>query len=301
MALIIKIGTRSSLMARQQAVQIQQDLTNLHPEIIFQQVDVSTRGDRDRQRDLREFKRPGIFTTGLERALYEGQVDLAVHSFKDLPTEQHSGLAIGAVTVRQDPADALVTKSGLGLKHLMDGALIGTCSPRRQRLLASLGRHFQCVPVRGNIDTRIRNMDENSTCEALMVAFCGLERLGLAERATHRFEAAEFLTAPAQGTLAIQCRASDAVMLNLLAPLDHASTRLCANAERSLLVHLGGGCGLAVAALGQVINGKIELQGAIHSADGYRRIYGRAGDEIPEKAAAQVAADMIEQGCLSWL
>ncbi len=301
MPMIMKIGTRSSLMARQQAFEIQHDLSNLHPEVIFQQVDVSTRGDRDRQRDLAEFKRPGIFTTGLERALYEGQVDLAVHSFKDLPTEQHPGLVIGAVTARQDPADALVTRSGQGLKHLKDGALIGTCSPRRQRLLASLGRHFRCVPVRGNIDTRIRNMDENSTCEALMVAFCGLERLGLSARATHRFEATEFLTAPAQGALAIQCRASDAVLLNLLAPLDHACTRLCANAERSLLIQLGGGCSLAIAALGQLINGKIELQGAVLSADGHRRIYGMARDENPEKAAAQVAEDMIEQGCLSWL
>ena len=288
-------------MARRQTTQIQEKLARMHPKFCFRQVEISTRGDRDRQRALVEFQRPGIFTSGLERALKEAKIDMAVHSFKDLPTELPPDLVIGAVTAREDPADVLVTKAGLGFEQLEAGARIGTCSPRRQRLLASLGRQFRCVPVRGNIDTRIRHMDENDTCDALMVAVCGLERLGLAERVSHRFEVSKYLTAPAQGALALQCRAADPIMLELLAPLNHAPTQHCTNVERNLLVHLGGGCALAIAALSQLHRRKTELQAAILSPDGQRRIYGSTVDLDPERAAAKVAADMIEQGCLSWL
>lgn len=297
----IRIGTRASLMARRQTAQIQAALARLHPEFRFRQVEISTRGDRDQQRALREFLRPGIFTSGLERALQDAAVDMAVHSFKDLPTELPPDLVIGAVTAREDPADGLVTKAGLDFDQLADGARIGTCSPRRQRLLASLGRQFRCIPVRGNIDTRIRRMDEHDTCDALMVAVCGLERLGLAERVSCRFEVARYFTAPAQGALALQCRAADATLRELLAPLNHAPTQRCTHAERSLLVHLGGRCALAVAALGQLRRGKIALQAAMLSPDGQRRIYSRAVDSDPENAAAKAAADMIAQGCLAWL
>ncbi len=298
---IIRIGTRSSRMARRQATQIQAELARLHPEFCFRQVAISTRGDRDRQRALVEFQRPGIFTSGLERALTEAEVDMAVHSFKDLPTELHPDLVLGAVTAREDPADVVVTRAGLDFAQLPAGARIGTGSPRRQRLLASLGRQFRCIPVRGNIDTRMRHMDENATCEALMVAVCGLQRLGMAERASYRFEVARYFTAPAQGALALQCRAADPGLRKLLAPLNHVPTQRCAHAERSLLVHLGGGCALAVAAWGQLIRGKTVLQAAILSPDGQRRIYSRAADTDPVQAAAQVAADMMEQGCLAWL
>ena len=298
---IVRIGMRSSSMARLQTTQVQQELVKLHPEFCFQQLEISTRGDRDRQRALAEFKRPGIFTSGLERALREKEIDLAVHSFKDLPTEMHPDLVIGAVTAREDPADVLVTKTGLGFEHLEAGARIGTSSPRRQRLLVSLGRRFQCVQVRGNIDTRIRQMDEDSTCEALMVAVCGLERLGLADRVSYRFDVSKYFTAPAQGALALQCRAADPMLGELLAPLNHIPTQQCTNAERSLLVHLGGGCALAVAALSQLIGEKIILQAAILSPDGQRRIYSSAANSDPDRAAAAVAADMIAQGCLAWL
>lgn len=298
---IVKVGTRSSLMARQQAGEVQADLAKQYPEICFHIMEISTRGDRDRKRDLAEFKRPGIFTSGLERALSEGEIDLAVHSYKDLPTVLHPDLVICAVTARLDPADVLVSRTGLGIESLGKGARIGTCSPRRQRLLASLKQDYRMEPVRGNVDTRIRQMDENSTCDALIVAACGLERLGLMDRASHRFEVSQYLTAPAQGALAIQCRAFDEELKELVAVLDHKPTRICADAERKLLVNLGGGCALAVAAFSQILEGKIELQGALLSANGKSRIHSKAWNADPEKTATVVADDMIGKGCLSWL
>ncbi len=298
---IIRIGTRSSLMARRQTTRIQVELTRLYPEFHFRQVEITTRGDQDRQRALTEFPKPGIFTSGLERALHEAEVDMAVHAFKDLPVKLHPDLMIGAVTAREDPADALVTRAGIDFAQLAVGSRIGTGSPRRRRLLASLGRQFQCIQVRGNVDTRIRHMDENATCEALMVAVCGLERLGLAERIAYRFDVARHFTAPAQGALALQCRTADSVLRRLLAPLNHVPTQRCVHAERSLLVHLGGGCALAVATLSRLIRGEIVLEAALMSPDGQRRIYGRATDADPGHTAAQVAADMIAQGCLAWL
>lgn len=297
----VRIGTRSSMMARNQASEVGLELARQHPEVQFEIVEISTRGDRDRKRVLADFKRPGIFTSGLERALCEGEIDLAVHSYKDLPTLVHPELTICSVTARLDPSDVLVTRSGLGIEHLRDGARIGTCSPRRQRLLASLGRNLKCEPVRGNVDTRIKRMDDESTCEGLIIAACGLERLGMLDRESYRFEVRDYLTAPAQGALALQCRAQDGEMKELLVLLDHEPTRICAGAERMLLVNLGGGCALAVAAFGQLVKGKIKLEGSILSVNGQERIHSKVEDADPGRAAARIAADMIEQGCLSWL
>lgn len=294
-----RIGSRSSRMARIGAEKVEADLARLHPHMIFERVEVSTRGDRDRKRALSDFRRPGIFTSGLEEALHRGQVDVAVHSFKDLPTELHPELEIGAVTRREDPADALVLKRGLD--KLQNGSRIGTSSPRRQRIIASLGGDHVAVPVRGNIDTRIRNMDREDSCEALLVAACGLERLGQTSRASCRFDLEYYFTAPAQGTLALQCRAADERAAEVLKPLDHCSTRQAADAERELLKQLGGGCALAVAAWGRVTDCGIVLQGGIWSRDGAERISGKARSDSPRGAAIQVAGLMIEQGCLSWL
>lgn len=297
----IRIGTRGSRMARIQAAQVQQTLCARYPHLHFRLVTIHARGDIQADRPLREFVRPGIFTSALEQALHAGRIHLAVHSFKDLPADMHRDCVIGAVLPRGDPADALVTRGHAGLADLAAGARIGTSSPRRARMLASLDRGFHPVPIRGNIDTRIRRLDEGRDWDALVVAACGLDRLDLADRIAHRFDLRQHLTAPAQGALAVQCMAGAQEIRALIAPLDHMPTRYCTEAERSVLAYLGGGCALALAAWGQMTDGLIHLDAGLLSYDGREAIRCTARGHQPATVGRELARKLRQAGCLTLL
>ncbi len=287
-------------MALNQATRVQNLLQAHHPDLHFEVVTVSTRGDAQPARALQDFRRPGIFTSSLARALHERQVQVAVHAYKDLPIQMSPELALGAVLPRDDPGDALVTKDSIAITHLPPGTRIGTSSPRRARMVRSLDSGWRVEPIRGNVDTRIAQVDRG-TCDGVIVATCGLYRLGLAYRIVHRFDIREFLTAPAQGAVALQCLAGDRAIHELLRVLHHPPTQVATAAERGLLHHLGGGCALPTAAYARMVGEQIELHGLIWSPDGRDSIRGSVQGTDPHAVSKQLADFMIAQGCQSWL
>ncbi len=296
----IGIGTRASRMALSQTARVQALLQAQHPDLHFEVVTVNTRGDAQPARALQDFRRPGIFTSSLEQALCEREVDIAVHAYKDLPIRMAPELALAAVLPRDDPGDALVTRGHVRLAALPAGARIGTSSPRRARMVRSLRQDWQVVPIRGNVDTRIGKLADG-TCDGIIVAACGLYRLGLEHRIVHRFDLCKFLTAPAQGAVALQCLASDRDIHTLLQTLHHEPTHLATAAERGLLYHLGGGCALPTAAFAHMEADRIVLRGRIWSPDGQQAIGGSVRGHDPDAVSQQLAQYMITQGCQAWL
>ncbi len=299
----VKIGTRASRMALNQAARVQGLLQQHYPALHFELVTITTRGDAQPHRTLRDFQRPGIFTSALTRALNECRIHVAVHSFKDLPVQMPCNPVLGAVLQRDDPSDALVTYRHTRIADLPAGARIGTSSPRRERMVRSLNRDWQVVPIRGNVDTRLAQLDaeQKRAYDGVIVATCGLYRLGLAHRIVHRFDVNEFLTAPAQGAVAVQCRATEPAVRELLAILNHEPTYRATMAERGLLYHLGGGCALPTAAYARVDGQHIELHGRIWSPDGRDSIRSKAQGSDPHRVSQQLAAHMMQQGCQAWL
>lgn len=297
----ITIGTRKSRMAQYQADQIRKRLAESFPGMPFRLVTVATAGDAHPALSLQAFQRPGIFTSGLEAALLEKRVDLAVHSLKDLPLAGPREIALGAVLRREEPADALVIRNGRGWRDLERGACIGTSSPRRERMLRSLGQAFRPMPVRGNVDTRVRRLDQGAAGDALVVAACGLRRLGLTHRIALEFKVEEYLTAPGQGAVAIQCLAQNQEIRELARPLHDEPTFQCTLAERTLLEGLGGGCALAVAAYACMEGKDICLHGLIRSRDGQTAVRRSARHRDPRRAAHQAAQALIGAGGLALL
>jgi len=213
----------------------------------------------------------GVFVSALRDALLAKDIDFAVHSYKDLPTAPSDGLRIAAVPAREDPRDALIARDGLNLAELPGGATIGTGSVRRIAQLGALGRGWQCVPIRGNVDTRLRKVADGEL-DAVILARAGLARLGRAAEATEVLDPMLMLPAPAQGALAVECRTDDVELVELLAALDDPATRAAVAAERSLLAVLEAGCSAPVAALAEVAEGdegmEIYLRGGVFSPDG---------------------------------
>jgi hydroxymethylbilane synthase len=213
----------------------------------------------------------GVFVSALRDALLNKEIDLAVHSFKDLPTAAAEGLVVAAIPVRADARDALVARGGLTLNELPDDAKIGTGALRRIAQINALGRRLTAVPLRGNVDTRLRKLAEGEF-DAIVLAHAGLSRLGRAGEATEVLDPLLMLPAPAQGALAIECRDDDAELREILAALDDEYTRAAVTAERALLAELEAGCSAPIAALAEVAEGdegpEIYLRGAVFSPDG---------------------------------
>lgn len=213
----------------------------------------------------------GVFVSALRDALLNKEIDFAVHSYKDLPTAPADGLVIAAVPTREDPRDALIARDGMTLNELPDGARIGTGALRRIAQLNALGRRISAVPLRGNVDTRLRKLAEGEF-DAIVVAHAGLARLGRAGEATEVLDPLLMLPAPAQGALAVECREDDAELREILAALDDEYTRAAVAAERALLAELEAGCSAPIAALAEVAEGdegpEIYLRGAVFSPDG---------------------------------
>ena len=258
---------------------------------------IKTTGDKLQTASLAASGSKGLFIKEIEEALLAGQVDLAVHSMKDLPTDLPQGLGVAAVPEREDPHDALVSKGGVALQDLPAGARIGTSSLRRQSQLLALRPDLEMVAMRGNVDTRLRKL-ERGDCEALVLAGAGLKRLGFASHITSWFSESEICPAVGQGALAIETSIANSAVNEAVAPLDHPPTHLTVRAERAMLEGLGGGCQLPIAAYSQFGSGKLHLAGVVASPDGTRLLRASAtgAPENPEDVGQRVAADLLRQG-----
>lgn len=256
----LKVGTRGSALAQWQTDHIISALKRLQPHF---QVDIriiKTEGDKDQVRPLAEIGGLGVFTKAIEDALLSHEIDLAVHSLKDLPTEIAKGLTIAAIPERQDPRDCLVSRHKVGLLQLPPGALIGTSSARRAAQVLALRPDVQIVPLRGNVDTRLRKA-QSEEYDAVILAAAGITRLGRADEITEYLPLDQILPDPGQGALAVQIRSDDTKLESLVAKLDHAATRAAVTAERSFLRGLGGGCRMPIGAYAQLRDGQLFLRG----------------------------------------
>lgn len=262
------------------------------PELVVRIEIVTTTGDKD-SKPLSIIGGKGVFTRELEEALIDGRIDLAVHSLKDLPTILPEQLELAAMCEREDPRDALVVHGGghVSLRELPPGAVVGTSSPRRLAQAKYLRGDLDVKELRGNVDTRLRKLDEGQY-DALVLAAAGLNRLGLKNRITNLIDPEDMLPAVGQGALAIETRAEDQETRKLVELIDHAPTRLACEGERALLRTLGGGCQLPIAAHGVMKGRDLHLQGLVASVDGTQlirdRISGAADDaESLGKALAE--------------
>ena len=287
---LLRLGTRGSQLALAQARLVAHRLEAAAPGLAVELVTIATAGDRDQATPLAAGERPGWFTTAIQEALQRGEVDIAVHSLKDLPTRRPQGLVIAAVPLREDPRDALVSRTGAPLRSLPSGAVVGTGSPRREAQLRELRPDLDIRPIRGNVETRIRKVREGEY-DAAVVALAGLRRLGLEAEAAEIFGFEELLPAPGQGALAVECRADDARARGLLARIDDPAVRLAVTAERSFLAAIEGGCSFPAAAYAEHFGTTLKLHALV--ASGGRIVRSKMGG--PAETAAGLGRQLAEE------
>jgi len=297
---VLRIGTRASTLARTQTQLVVDAIAAANPGIEVETVHVSTEGDRNTA-PLEQIGGTGVFVSALRDALLAGEIDVAVHSYKDLPTAPVDRIALAAVPLRDDPRDALCARDGLTVLELPAGSKVGTGSPRRVAQLLALDLGWALVPIRGNVDTRLGRV--GADLDAVILAAAGLNRLGRADAITELLDPIQVLPAPAQGALAIECRSSDDAALALLAPLDDPLTRAAVAAERSLLAALEAGCSAPVGALAEVVEGddgelEVFLRGSVTATDGSDAV--RLSETGPLNTADEIgqrlAAELLDLG-----
>ncbi len=292
---MIRLGTRRSALATAQATWVADRLRALGNEVEL--VPIVTTGDVNKA-PLEQIGGTGVFVSALRDALLAGEIDIAVHSLKDLPTAPVDGLAIGAVPVREDPRDVLVARDGLTLGELQQGALVGTGSPRRVAQLDALGLGLECTGIRGNVDTRI-GMVADGKLDAVVLARAGLSRLGRLAEVTETLDPIQVLPAPGQGALGIECRADDTAVLAALVPLEDPATRAAVTAERQMLATLEAGCTAPVGALAEVVEGEdgpeLWLRGALGQEDGVRRLSANGPVDDPVSLGTALANELLER------
>ncbi|HEX9288957.1 MAG TPA: hydroxymethylbilane synthase [Anaeromyxobacteraceae bacterium] len=305
---MIRIATRRSPLAKWQANHVADLLRAREPGVEVRLHELVTKGDKILDVALARVGGKGLFVKEIEDALLAGDAEIAVHSMKDLPAILAEGLVVGAVPEREDPRDALCSPKHGTLAALPRGARVGTSSLRRAAQLKALRPDLQIEMVRGNVETRLRKASEG--LDAVVLAYAGLRRLGLAGHATQVFDPSEMLPAVAQGALALEARGADAATLARLAPLDHAPTRQRVDAERGLLRRLEGGCQVPIAAHATVKDGRVELRALVASLDGARVIRGERsgpgaearalgealGEELLSKGAAEILRELEDVG-----
>jgi hydroxymethylbilane synthase len=296
---IIRIGTRASTLALAQARLVADRLRSEGGEEV-KLVEITSRGDRDHS-DLTQIGGSGVFVSALRDAVLANEVDLAVHSLKDLPTASAPGLVLAAIPEREDPRDVLVARDGLALDQLPRGAVVGTGSPRRAAQINALGLGLRVVPVRGNVDTRLRLVWEHRV-DAVILARAGLSRLGRLDEVTETLDPLLMLPAPGQGALAVECRQGDTALIETVTALDDPITRCEVTAERSLLAALEAGCSAPVGALADVAAGEtgeqLLLRAVVAAIDGspvVRMSMTGAATEASE-LGQKLAQDMLAAG-----
>jgi hydroxymethylbilane synthase len=295
----LRLGTRRSALALAQSTQVAEVLRAAGEQVEL--VEVVTNGDRS-SAPLAQIGGTGVFVTELHQRLAGGEIDLAVHSLKDLPTRPADGLVVAAVPPRADPRDALVDRAGRTLAELPAGTRVGTGSPRRAAQLRALGLGLDVVAVRGNVDTRLRRV-VHGELDAVVLAAAGLARLGRLDEASEVLDPGQMLPAPGQGALAVECRAGDTTLADLISgTLDDAGTRAAVTAERTLLAALEAGCTAPVGALADVALGddgdELYLRAIVAAADGTRvlRLSATAPLADGERLGHRLAADLLDAG-----
>jgi len=300
----LRLGTRASLLALRQAKWVKSQVEKNYPEVGITLVHIKTEGDRI---DIPLFKvgGKGLFVKEIEEALLRGEVDLAVHNAKDLPALIPEGLMLMAFPEREDPRDVLISTDRKSWQEIPLGGKVGTGSLRRQAQLLNLRPDLTIVPLRGNLDTRIKKLS-TLKLNAVVLAAAGLLRMGWEDRVTEYFEPEVMLPAVGQGALAIEGRAGDERVQKVVSSLNHFSTQLAVAAERAFLKRLEGGCQVPIAGLAKVESGKLSLNGLVASFDGRKVIKGKVegpslksedlGRQLAEELLGNGAGDILREG-----
>ncbi|MBC7404807.1 MAG: hydroxymethylbilane synthase [Cytophaga sp.] len=278
------IASRESRLAMWQAEHVRDQLAALYPECVIEILGMTTRGDQILDRALSKVGGKGLFVKELEVAMADGRADLAVHSLKDVPMDLPEGFTLAAILEREDPRDAFVSNHFSCLADLPHGAVVGTSSLRRQALITARYPHLLIHPLRGNLDTRLRKLDQGEYA-AIILAAAGLKRLGLPERIRAYIEPEQSLPAAGQGAMAIEIHTNRPELLAWLAPINHLATAQAVNAERSVSKAFGGSCQIPLAAFATVIEGQMHLRAMVATPDGTRI----AQAEVRGEAAAGMA------------
>ena len=305
----VVIGTRGSKLALWQAEWIKSELLKLNPDLSIELNKIKTTGDKILDVPLAKVGGKGLFVKEIEEALLRGEADLAVHSMKDVPTDFPKGLYLAVICKREDPRDAFITaisnqqsaisdkKKVKSFKDLPQGATVGTSSLRRSSQLLSIRPDLEIMQLRGNLDTRIRKLDEGQF-DAIILAAAGVKRLGWAERITETIEPDISLPAIGQGAIGIECRVDDEFINKLISPLNHDETSVCVRAERACLKKLEGGCQVPIAAHAKLAGGKLVLDGLVGSVSGDRIIKSHieGSSKDAESLGLKLAEDLLSKG-----
>ncbi len=284
----IRIGTRGSLLAKAQAFETRDRLMAAHnlPEERFEIVVIKTSGDKIQDRPLSEVGGKGLFTKEIEDALYSGEIDLAVHSTKDMPTVLPEGLEISTYLPREDVRDAFISPNAETLLELREGAVVGSSSLRRQAMIKRLRPDIEVVMYRGNVQTRLRKLSEG-VVDATLLAYAGLKRLEMEDVVTSVLEPEMFLPAVGQGAICIEIRSDDSATRQLLDAIHHEPTEICLTAERAFLRELDGSCKTPIGGLARLEGDKLSFRGLILRPD---------GSEAHETARSGAKAQAFEMG-----
>jgi hydroxymethylbilane synthase len=291
------IGTRGSQLALHQASVIREKLIYLHPGLEVELMKIKTTGDKMQDVPLAKVGGKGLFVKEIEEALLQGVIDLAVHSMKDVPMELPAGLHLSVITKREDPRDVLISRDEKSFHELPQRSTVGTSSLRRQSQLLHLRSDLRIKPLRGNLDTRFRKLEEGSV-DAIVLAAAGVKRLGLTERVTEYLDPSTCLPAIGQGALGLESRIDDERINTLLLPLDHLYSGLCVRAERSFLRRLEGGCQVPIAAYARLEEDELILEGLVASLDGKRLVRDliRGPQADVEPMGVKLAERLLSQG-----
>lgn len=290
----MRIGTRGSKLALQQTTWVRDRIAARYPGLPLKVIRIRTTGDKITDVPLAKVGGKGLFVKEIEEALLRRKIDLAVHSMKDVTTELPPGLHLGAITEREDPRDVLVSRDGRRLEELPPGSRIGTSSLRRKAQLLGVNPRWEIVPLRGNLDTRIRKL-KTEGLDAVILAAAGVRRMGLEGSITEYLSLEVMLPAVAQGALGIECR-KDARVNELLSFLHHPESAMAVKGERAFLRRLHGGCQVPIAAYGEVREERLLLRGMVAHLDGSRIFRAQAKGVDPEEVGKRLAEDLLAQG-----
>jgi len=296
----MRIATRESALALWQAEHIRARLVAQYPGMTVDLLGMTTQGDRILDQPLSSIGGKGLFIKELEVAMDEGRADMAVHSLKDVPMEMPNGFSLACITAREDPRDAFVSNQFSGLADLPKGAVVGTSSLRREAQLRERHPHLDIQPLRGNVNTRLRKLDEGQYA-AIILAAAGLKRLGFGARIASLLEPEESLPAPGQGALGLECRSDRANVLAALAPMADLGTTLATTAERAFSRALGGSCHTPLAAYAEWEEGTLWLRGLLAGRDGLDIMRGEIEADVADSEAAallgqELADDFLARG-----
>lgn len=293
----LRIGTRGSQLALFQANWVKERLEQTHPGIRVTLVKIKTTGDKIQDAPLAKIGGKGLFVKEIEEALLAKKIDLAVHSIKDVPTEFPEGLHLSAITKREDPRDAFISGEGISLKDLPKGAKIGTSSLRRQAQLLHFRPDLKLIPLRGNLDTRLKKL-KTLGLDGIVLAFAGLKRLGLDEKITEILPIDISLPAIGQGALGIETRVGDENVEEKIKFLNDRDSSVAVTAERAFLKRLEGGCQVPIAAFGRIVNSTLHIDGLVGTVDGTRlvRHHIEGPFERPETLGIELAKILLKKG-----